>query len=105
MPVAFISLPAASSCHMNFWLLGFTQGCAQSLRTLSSFPVLFCAQVISADGNLYHEEEEGKGQPVHVGNLAAVIRFSQFTFDLFPVGAVEIVFRFKGLEGERVRGH
>ena len=58
--------------------------------------------MISSDGNLYHEQEAGQGHPVHVGNLAAVIRFNQFSFDLFPVGAVEIVFRFKGPQGERV---
>lgn len=57
--------------------------------------------VLSEDGDLVHDNEEPGGAPVTLGNLSSVIKIQQRTFDLFPVGGVELVFKYRNADGGR----
>ncbi len=59
--------------------------------------------VMTYDGDMMHDNQDDLvGEPVLMGNLKNVVKHKVWDFDLFPGGAVELVFRTKNAQGSRV---
>jgi hypothetical protein len=59
--------------------------------------------VVTYDGDMIHDHEtDPQGEPMLVGNLKNVIKHKVWNFNLFPGGAIELVFRKRDEQGGRV---